>query len=167
LNKGVNNLYPYKEEQPMNVFKFSLTSFLTATLLVVPIALNLHIDRANALIIGDVRSSTHNPLAPSKSNENNIEDVAASDRKAQSLHYVELGWNAHQKGDRETALAYYQKALEIYDENAYAFAAVAILIGHSEQGNTCMRAAAELFERQGDREGYDGAMAWLNSAEDN
>jgi hypothetical protein len=79
----------------------------------------------------------------------------------QSMQYVKLGWDAQQEGDKDRALLYYYEAVKADKTNAYAFMAAGNLIGHNEDGHTCMRAAVALFEVQGNKEGYIAATNWL------
>jgi hypothetical protein len=63
-------------------------------------------------------------------------------------------------------LRYYLKAVQTDKTNAYAFMAGGNLIGHNEDGITCMKAAAKLFRDQGNEEGYKVATAWLEQGGD-
>jgi tetratricopeptide (TPR) repeat protein len=163
----------------LNNFKIgqiSIATILFSTLAALPIALNFHIGRADALITEDVRGFTQNPLARTQPNvvggaallaeplpqqKENLTEVADG-HKAQSLEYVQRGWNAQKRGDAETAIGYYQQALEVDPENAYAFAAVAMLVGHCAEGHTLMQTAVELFDKQGNLDGCAAANEWLN-----
>jgi tetratricopeptide (TPR) repeat protein len=85
--------------------------------------------------------------------------VATNSQK--SMEYVKLGWAAQKKGDKDKALSFYLKAVQTDRTNAYAFMAGGNLIGHNEDGITCMKAAAKLFRDQGNQEGVKVAEAWL------
>jgi tetratricopeptide (TPR) repeat protein len=88
-------------------------------------------------------------------------DDAGADNHEQSMKYVQLGWAAQKKGQKEEALIYYDKALKLEETNAYAFMAVATLFGGTKDGITCMKAALVLFEQQENQEGVQIATAWL------
>jgi hypothetical protein len=164
LNKGVNNLHPYKDEQPMNVFKFSLTSFLTATLLVVPIALNFHIDRANAESpggIGMIKDITEaiadrNPLAPADTSE-------VSAERQQAILYTVKGIDAQTAGNPKVALDNYGKAVEADPSFGYPYLFVGQLIGDSAIGIECVKFSLSLFKEQNDKDGYNAAIELLRA----
>jgi tetratricopeptide (TPR) repeat protein len=79
----------------------------------------------------------------------------------QSMLYVKQGWTLQKRGNKRQALVYYYQALKADRTNAVAFLAAGNLLGNTKEGITCMKAAATLFEAQGNREGYDIAMNWL------
>lgn len=78
-----------------------------------------------------------------------------------SMRYVKLGWEAQKEGEKDQALLYYYKAVKADQNNAYAFMAAGNLIGDTEDGITCMKAAVALFRAQGNQEGYNASTAWL------
>jgi lipopolysaccharide biosynthesis regulator YciM len=81
------------------------------------------------------------------------------------VKYVKLGWDAQQEGDKDQALLYYYKAVQSDKTNAYAFMAAGNLLGHTEDGHTCMKAAVALFRVQGNKEGYTAAVNWLQEGD--
>lgn len=81
-----------------------------------------------------------------------------------SMKYVDLGIAAQKRGQDRQALLYYHQALKIDETNAYAFMGAATLLGANDEGITCMKAAATLFQEQDNPEGYEVAMNWLNEA---
>jgi tetratricopeptide (TPR) repeat protein len=144
----------------MNVFKFSLTSFVTVTLLMVPIALNFHVARANAEN-PLARAKAKNPLA--RTTQANIDPTEASDdTEVQSFELTKRGWIAQSEGNKETAAVYYIQALELNRENAYAYASLATLAGYTPEGIDLMETAAKLFQQQGKEKEYQAAIEWLN-----
>jgi tetratricopeptide (TPR) repeat protein len=82
-------------------------------------------------------------------------------RKQQSMRYVQLGWAAQKRGQQRQALIYYYQAVKLDQTNAVAFLAAGNLLGETEEGITCVKAAVTLFRSQGNREGYDIARNWL------
>jgi hypothetical protein len=127
--------------------------------------------RINSLTIKNIeRSNTQERANPSIEESNPQEPSNAPQRKKnrrvatnsqRSMKYVTLGWEAQQEGDKDQALLYYYKAVKADKTNAYAFMAAGNLIGHNEDGITCMKAAATLFRAQGNKEGYVAATSWL------
>jgi hypothetical protein len=126
--------------------------------------------RINSLTIKNIeRSNTQertNTQEPSNTPErtNRRRRVATNSQK--SMEYVKRGWDAQKKGDKDTALRFYLKAVQTDKTNAYAFMAGASVIGYTEDGITCMKAAAKLFRDQGNEEGVKVATAWLDKAGD-
>jgi hypothetical protein len=126
----------------------------------------------NSLTIKNIeRSNTQeraNPVeesttTPERSNTpertNKRRRVATNSQR--SMRFVKLGWEAQQEGEKDQALLYYYKAVKTDQTNAYAFMAAGNLIGDTEDGITCMKAAVALFRAQGNQEGYKASMAWL------
>lgn len=132
-----------------------ILSILLGTLTALPIAINFNTNPANALV-------TENALTQNLSALEIGNDNASEDSQTQSMRYVERGLAAHKDGDKETALAYYQKALELDQYNPAAYMGAAMAIGHSEDGISCMKAAAALFQAQNNQEGYNLAQEWLS-----
>jgi len=132
-----------------NIGRISIASILLGTL-TLPIALNCNVSRANALIAEDARFQAQ-PLAQTQ----------ADDNKYRSMDYVKSGWEAQKRGDKVTAIEHYLKAVELDEENAYAYLTAATLVGHTAEGITCMKTAAFLFDKQQNEEGYNIAIQWL------
>jgi hypothetical protein len=122
----------------------------------------------NSLTIKNIeRSNTQeraNPQEPSSTPQRKQNRQVATNTQ-KSMKYVKLGWDAQQEGDKDQALLYYYKAVKADKTNAYAFMAAANLIGHNEDGNTCMKAAVTLFRAQGNKEGYTAATNWLQEGD--
>jgi hypothetical protein len=122
----------------------------------------------NSLTIKNIeRSNTQertNPQEPSSTPQRKKNRQVATNTQ-KSMKYVKLGWDAQQEGDKDQALLYYYKAVKADKTNAYAFMAAGNLIGHNEDGNTCMKAAASLFRAQGNKEGYTAASNWLQEGD--
>jgi tetratricopeptide (TPR) repeat protein len=136
-----------------STFVFSLTFisvlFATATTAHAELA-----PRINSLTIQNVERSQAAP-------EVNNDDTRQAANHEQSMEYVQLGWAAQKKGQNEQALAYYGKALDLEETNAYAFMGAASLLGGTKDGITCMKAALVLFEQQENQQGVEAATAWL------
>ncbi len=154
---------------PKNTLLAGLTLFvLFATASGTKAELAPHI---NSLTIKNIeRSNTQeraNPVeestnAPERSNtpeRTKRRRVAANSQR--SMRYVKLGWEAQQEGEKDQALLYYYKAVKADKTNAYAFMAAGNLIGDTEDGITCMKAAVALFRAQGNQEGYNASVSWL------
>ncbi len=109
------------------------------------------IERSN-----DGSSSTQpNSNRPQRNNRR----VATNSRR--SMNYVKLGWEAQKNNDNDQALLYYYKAVKADKTNAYAFMAAGNLLGETDDGITCMKAAVALFKQQGNQEGYNVSLGWL------
>jgi hypothetical protein len=80
----------------------------------------------------------------------------------QSMRYVRLGMSAQRRGNERQALVYYYQAVQIDKTNAVAFLAAGNLLGETEDGIICVKAAVALFQVQGNQEGYDLARSWLD-----
>ena len=138
------------------MFKSTFVSSLTLISVLLATATSTHAElapRINSLTIQNIESQA----AP----EVNNDDGQLSADHEQSMKYVQLGWAAQKKGQNEQALVYYDKALKLEETNAYAFMAVATLLGGTKDGITCMKAALVLFEQQENQEGVEIATAWL------
>ena len=140
------------------MFKSTFVSGLTLISVLLATTTTAHAElapRINSLTIQNIERSQE--AAP----EVNNDDTRQAANHDRSMEYVQLGWAAQKKGQNEQALAYYEKALKLEETNAYAFMAVATLIGGTEDGITCMKAALVLFEQQENQEGVEIATAWL------
>jgi tetratricopeptide (TPR) repeat protein len=84
--------------------------------------------------------------------------ASAGDR---SMKYVEMGMAAQKEGDEKQALEYYYQAVKIDQTNAVAFLLAGNLLGDTEDGIACVKAAGVLFQVQENQEGYELAMTWL------
>jgi tetratricopeptide (TPR) repeat protein len=84
--------------------------------------------------------------------------ASAGDR---SMKYVEMGMAAQKEGDEKQALEYYYQAVKIDQTNAVAFLLAGNLLGDTEDGIACVKAAGVLFQAQENQEGYELAMTWL------
>ncbi len=119
-------------------------------------------NNAVAELAPSVRSLTIQRVdTPSTTTEDGNDNRQAYKENEESLRYTRLGWEAQQKGEKESALAYYVKAVEIDDHNAYAYMAAGSLLGDTKEGIICMKAAVVLFKEQGNEEGYKASLAWL------
>jgi tetratricopeptide (TPR) repeat protein len=110
----------------------------------------------NALAIKNVSSTTTNQ----RRNDPPKQQIASN--SASSMRYVRLGVSAQRKGNERQALAYYYQAVQIDPTNAVAFLAAGNLLGETEDGVMCVKAAVALFQVQGNQEGYDLARSWLD-----
>jgi hypothetical protein len=119
-----------------------------------------NIERSNTQERANPSTEQSNPQAPANTpRRKNNRQVATNTQR--SMKYVKLGWDAQQGGDKDQALLYYYKAVKADKTNAYAFMAAGNLLGHNEDGHTCMKAAVALFQAQGNKEGYTAAVNWL------
>ena len=110
----------------------------------------------NSLSIKNVSSSTTNQ----RRNDPPKQQIASNSE--QSMRYVRLGMTAQKRGDERQALVYYYQAVKIDKTNAVAFLAAGNLLGETEDGIICIKAAVALFQVQGNQQGYDLAMSWLD-----
>lgn len=110
----------------------------------------------NSLSIKNVSSSTTNQ----RRNDPPKQQIASNSE--QSMRYVRLGMTAQKRGDETQALVYYYQAVKIDKTNAVAFLAAGNLLGETEDGIICIKAAVALFQVQGNQQGYDLAMSWLD-----
>jgi hypothetical protein len=119
-------------------------------------------NNAVAEIAPSVRSLTIKRVdTPSNTTERGNDNRQAYKESEESLRYTRLGWEAQQNGEKESALAYYVKAVEADDHNGYAFMAAGSLLGATKEGIVCMKAAVVLFKEQGNEEGYKASLSWL------
>jgi tetratricopeptide (TPR) repeat protein len=138
------------------MFKSTFVSSLTLVSILFTTAASTHAElapRINSLTIQNIERAQEAPEVK--------KDNGSADNHEQSMKYVQLGWAAQKKGQKEQALIYYDKALKLEETNAYAFMAVATLFGGTSDGITCMKAALVLFEQQENQEGVQIATAWL------
>ena len=73
------------------------------------------------------------------------------------MDYVSRGWAEQQAGNEREALLHYYQALQIDKYNGVAFFAAGTLLGKTEEGISCVKAAVLLFQAQGNQLGYDTA----------
>jgi hypothetical protein len=121
-------------------------------------------NNAVAEIAPTARSLTiHRTNTPETTTERGNDARQAYKENEESLRYTKLAWEAQQRGEKETALAYYTKAVEADDHNAYAFMGACSLLGETKEGIICMKAAVVLFKEQGNEEGYKASLSWLEN----
>jgi tetratricopeptide (TPR) repeat protein len=77
------------------------------------------------------------------------------------MGYVKMGMDAQKQGDPTQALEYYYQAVKTDQTNAVAFLLAGNLLGETEDGIACIKAARTLFQVQENQEGYELAVTWL------
>ncbi len=140
------------------MFKSTFVSSLTLISVLLATATTAHAELAPRIDSLTIQNIERSQEAPEVSNDDTRQAAANHE---QSMEYVQLGWAAQKKGQKEQALVYYDKALKLEETNAYAFMAVATLLGGTKDGITCMKAALVLFEQQENKEGVEIAATWL------
>ena len=151
------------------LFQLALT-----TLAICPIALTLDLHAADAESpdpIGELQDVTEkiarNPLQPvavTESLPDNLAPATSSDRD-RSMVYVKSGYEAQEAGNEELALANYYTAMKVDPTNGYAFLLAGRMLGATEAGIECLKAAAQLFTEQNDARGYELASALLQASD--
>ena len=118
--------------------------------------------KAPAELAPNVNTLTIQTANPAKipARTNNKQRQLAADSQS-SMRYVQRGLAAQKQGDERQALLFYYEALKLDRTNAVAFMAAGNLLGDTEEGITCMRAAALLFQQQQNQEGYEMATSWI------
>jgi cytochrome c-type biogenesis protein CcmH/NrfG len=129
---------------------FASILFVTATSTHAKLARN-----ADFIAIKNVVQST------AESSVKNVPQRQIASNSQKSMEYFQLGWDAQTAGDNEVALRYYYRAIQLDETNAVAFLATGTLLGETDDGIICVKAAALLFHAQGNQEGYDLATTWL------
>ncbi len=114
----------------------------------------------NSLTIKRIERSTTGRENNNVTNFNSGERQIATNSQ-QSMRYVQQGWMQQKRGNNRQALFNYYQAAKLDRTNAYAFLAAGNLLGETKEGVTCMRAAVTLFQNQGNQEGYNLAVSWL------
>jgi Cohesin loading factor len=146
------------------MFKHFLLSGLTLVSPILVTASNAHAELApgiDTLTIKTIQRSKVPVENNNNRNNSNNSNTRVATNSQRSMQYVRQGLSSQKRGDEKQALLYYYKALKLDKTNAVAFMAAGNLLGESEEGIACMRAAATLFRQQENREGYDLAMGWL------
>jgi tetratricopeptide (TPR) repeat protein len=134
-----------------------------ATIVTLSITVSSDIKAAHADLVRGTDLQIHRSI-----NSDKYQETATSVNRTRSMEEVSIGWKSYKKDEHLKAIAHFSKAVEIDEENPYAFAGLAIVSGQtSAEGVLFMMQAAALFEQQNDQEGYDGAVAWLKEAESN
>lgn len=135
-----------------------LTTIATGSLI-----LGSHINAAHAGLARGTDLQIHRSI----DNESTSETETSGDR-TRSMEEFALGWNAYQKDEHLNALGHFYQAAKIDPENPYPYLGLALVSGKtSPEGVAFMTKAAELFERENDREGYELAVEWLQTAKSN
>jgi tetratricopeptide (TPR) repeat protein len=136
------------------MFKYICSSLTLVSLLLVT-ATDVRAElapNANSLTIQNSNRSQ------SQSHRYHRQIASASDR---SMGYVKMGMAAQKQGDAAQALEYYYQAVKIDKTNAVAFLLAGNLIGETDDGIACVKAAGVLFQAQDNQAGYELAMTWL------
>jgi hypothetical protein len=162
-----------KKVTPMTSRIYKLFQFAAiSTLAIAPLTLNLSPLRAQSIneIGGDLAklttTITHNsrqrtPIA--ETTDGNFYTKALALRQ-QSMAYVASGYEAEQAEDAELALTHYYLAMKVDTSNGWAFLMTGRLLGgNTEIGDKCLRIALQLFEAEGDTQGYAIAEELLES----
>jgi tetratricopeptide (TPR) repeat protein len=150
-----------------HISKFVKIALTTLTIFPLALVPNLTSVRAESPgSIGEIKNVTEriarNPLRPAPvESPADDTDAAASVARGKSMEYVKSGYEAQQAGNEELAIANYYTALKIDPTNGYAFLLVGGMLGNTEEGNDCVKAAIELFRAEGDRDGYLLAVGLL------
>jgi cytochrome c-type biogenesis protein CcmH/NrfG len=137
--------------------------FVTATSIKAELAPGVDLKIQN--IERDADTETEEPQAapaPTRKRQNsrrNSGQLAVDSQR--SIEYVQLGWAEYKKGNERQALIHYYSAIKLDRTNALAFLAAGTLLGETEEGIACMKAAALLFHAQKNQKGYDLATTWL------
>jgi hypothetical protein len=133
-----------------------------ATIATLFLTLGLHINVAQAGLVRGTDLQIHRSIY------NDEETTATTNIRARSMEEFALGWNAYQKDEHLNALGHFYEAAKIDPENPYPYLGLALVSGKtSPEGVAFMTKAAELFERENDREGYELAVEWLQTAKSN
>jgi hypothetical protein len=150
------------------LFQLALT-----TLAICPISFTLDLHAAAAESpdpIGELHDLTEkiarNPLSPApsaQSPEDNA-DAETGSARDRSMAYVKSGYEAQDAGNEELALANYYTAMKVDPTNGYAFLLAGRMLGNTEAGIDCLKAAAQLFVEQNDRPGYELASELLQAS---
>ena len=144
------------------------------TLTTFPLALSLNLSPTRAELapgaLGDgtnvTTSISRNPLRRTPVEVSSLDnpDTDATAARERSMAYVKSGYEAEEAGNKELALRRYHAAMTVDPTNGYAFLFAGHLLGNDPLGIECLRVAAQLFEQQQDRQGYDVAVELLQSA---
>lgn len=142
------------------MFKHILLSGFTLVSIILTTAANSHAELAPGIDTLTIKSIQRSK-APTGNNNNNYNNSQIAINTQRSMQYVRQGLTAQKRGDERQALLYYYRAVKTDKTNAVAFMAAGNLLGESEEGIACMKAAATLFRQQENQEGYELAMGWL------
>jgi hypothetical protein len=140
----------------------SITKFTLLAVATISLGLTCNITTAIA------KSTIDRNLEPNLPAKNIIaltkldDSIAAVNHRDLSMEYVQKGLAAQQEaGNEMEAMQYYYEALKIDITNPVAFLAAGNLLGNTEEGISCVKAAALLFQAEENRAGYELAMSWL------
>ena len=151
------------------LFQLAITTFAICPIV---FTLDIHSTRAESHpdAIGELQDLTEkiarNPLqsvAVTESLPASLAPATNADRDL-SMASVKSGYEAQTEGNEELALAHYYTAMKIDPTNGYAFLLAGRLLGATEAGIDCLKAAAQLFTEQNDPEGYELASALLQAS---
>jgi tetratricopeptide (TPR) repeat protein len=93
------------------------------------------------------------------------QETATSGDRTRSMAEFSLGWDAYKKDEHLSALEHFSESVKLDPNNPYAYMGLAIVSGKtSEYGPAFMKHSADLFEKEGNQEGYDLAIEWLQAA---
>jgi tetratricopeptide (TPR) repeat protein len=144
--------------------KHILLSGLTLVSVILATAANSYAELApgiSPLTIKRIERSQTPERNNNRTYNNNYNNRQVATNSERSMQYVRLGLASQKRGNERQALIHYYSALKLDQTNAVAFMAAGNLLGETEEGITCMKAAVILFQRQGNQEGYELATAWL------
>jgi tetratricopeptide (TPR) repeat protein len=135
------------------MFKSIISSVTLASLLLVTATSTRAELAPDALTIRSSRSTT----APNRYRHQR--QIATNSER--SMGYVKMGLDAQKQGEPDRALEYYYQAVKTDETNAFAFLLAGNLLGKTDDGIACIKAAMVLFQAQNNQEGYELAVTWL------
>ncbi|WP_310415595.1 hypothetical protein [Chamaesiphon sp. OTE_8_metabat_110] len=135
------------------MFKYIISSLTLASLLFVTATSTRAELAPDALTI---RSNTSAPAVRHQPRQ-----LATNSQR--SMGYVKMGLDAQKQGNPNQALEYYYQAVKTDNTNAVAFLLAGSLLGETDDGIACIKAAMLLFQAQENQEGYELAVAWLKA----
>jgi hypothetical protein len=141
---------------------FKLAQMSLVALAFVPLGLTFNVGAASAKL-NTTQNIQHN--LPAKNIIAKVDpdnSIATSNNRDRSMEYVKKGLLVQQEaGKEQEAMLYYYEAVKIDTTNPMAFMAAGNLLGDTDEGITCVKAAALLFQAEENEEGYQLAINWL------
>jgi hypothetical protein len=146
----------------MTSYISKLARISLVALVIVPLGLTCNVKTAGAKLNIDRNTELNLPAENIIAQGKLDRSIAATNDRDLSMEYVKKGLAAQQEAGNEIeAMQYYYEAVKIDITNPAAFMAAGNLLGNTEDGISCVKAAALLFQAEGDRAGYEMAMEWL------
>jgi hypothetical protein len=118
------------------------------------------ISNPTTYLTGKIARNLFTPTLIDKSLEDNT-DTETSAARDRSMELLKSGYEFEKAENEELALVSYYTAMKVDPTNGYSYLMAGRMLGNTETGIDCLKAAIELFKAQHNLDGYQLATELL------